>query len=125
MADVGRRRPLAASWLLPIITGCLLAFGVLTVFSGLGVPFLIGALVLLGLILSKAARLKRMAMVAVTAVLFAGIFGYGSEHLVGPDCSRSGSLAGETKYSTGAIVTWKCIDGKPVVTRDTRGWIYP
>lgn len=47
--------------------------------------------------------------------------GWSSEHLWnGPNCSHVGAISGQRGYWSGATLQWQCLNGRPVITKDTR-----
>jgi hypothetical protein len=108
------------------VGGALVSAGGLLVFEGIGWLFVGVALATLVLGFRHAARSDRPLLV-VTGL--AGAVGVAAALLLGslyvwnqPSCDRPGSISGSITYWNGASVGWTCVDGKPLIRWDTRGF---
>jgi hypothetical protein len=100
-----------------------LAFGMVEIVNPfLGWPFLaVGGIIAIVGIRRSMQRLRTgLVALALLPLAIAGL-GWSSEHLWnGPDCSHAGAISGQRGYWSGATLEWKCVDGRPVIIKDTR-----
>jgi hypothetical protein len=107
------------------MAGGLIAFGALTIFSLVGIPFLLAGLTLAFLAWRMVAPPGRV-IAAATALLGAAITAtfllYGGEHIwAQPSCTQhANQVSGSIQYWSGAKVQWRCDNGQPIILRDTR-----
>lgn len=113
------------SYLAGIVGGSLFVFGLLTIFSLVGIPFLIAGAVLVALSLGSLHGSGRLMAggAALTAAVMTGAFlAWGAEHVwAQPSCSgQINQVSGSIDYWSGATVKWRCDNGQPGILRDTR-----
>src|SRR2546428_85672 len=122
MTYVGSRK---WPYLLSVLAGGLIAFGLLTVFALYGlVPLIIGgALIALAIKEGKGSQRWQAPLLGLAgAVVVLALLLYGAEHVWSqPSCQQHpNQTGGSVTYWSGAHVTWKCVNGQPVVIQDTR-----
>jgi len=105
--------------------GALIGIGTLGIFALYGlVPLLLGiAVVVLSLRHSHGTqRLWNLSAAGLATALTIAFLLWGSEHVwANPSCSQhANQVSGRITYWSGASVSWKCVDGRPVITRDSR-----
>jgi hypothetical protein len=99
------------------------AFGLLEIVNPIvGFPFVaIGGIMMIGSIRRSPHRFRTGAVAIVLLPIALAGLGWSSEHLGnGPDCSHAGAVAGQWGYWSGATLQWNCVEGRPVIIRDTR-----
>src|SRR5437588_12429555 len=108
-----------------VVGGAFIGIGILGIFALYGlVPLRLGvAIIALSLRNSRGTRrLWNLPAAGLATALTIAFLLWGSEHVwANPSCSQhANQVSGRITYWSGASVSWKCVDGRPVITRDSR-----
>lgn len=122
---IKRKYPDSVVLAVAAFAGVAIGVGVFGIFALYGfVPLAVGIAIVALSVRTLRGRRSVPFLVAVSLAVASTIafMLWGSEYLwAGPSCSQHpNQRSGQITYWSGASVTWVCVNGQPLVTRDTR-----